>query len=212
MEDDTWIKLYRKLLKSPIFDNEKALKVWVWCLLKVTHKDRKQLIGLQIVDLKNGQFVFGRKKASEELKMTESTIYKYMKLLEELQMISIKSNNKFSIVSIEKWGDYQSNEIKNNNKKTTKEQQSNTNKNVKNVNNNIYKEITDFTQNEELINSIMEFIEHRKKKKKEVTELAIKKIINQFKKWEYKESECIESINNSIINRLDRYISNKRKT
>lgn len=65
--------------------------------------------------------------------MTESTIYKYIKLLEKLQMISIKSNNKFSIVSIEKWEDYQIEELKNNNKITTKEQQSNTNKNVKNI-------------------------------------------------------------------------------
>ena len=207
MEGDTWIKLYRKLLKSPIFDNEKALKVWVWCLLKATHVEREQLVGRQTVQLKKGEFIFGRKKASQELKMKEKTLYDYMKLLENLQMLVIKSNNKFSIVSIEKWENYQDKKINSDNKRTTDEQQMNTNKNVKNVNNNIYKEITDFTQNENLINSIMEFIEYRNKKKKEVTELALKKIINQFKKWEYTDNECIESINNSIINRLDRNIS-----
>lgn len=199
MENDTWIKLYRKLLQSPIFENEKALKIWIWCLLKATHTDRKQLVGLQVVELKNGQFIFGRNKASEELKMNESTIYKYIKLLEELQMISINSNNKFSVISIEKWEDYQLNEIKNNNKVTTKEQQSNTNKNVKNVNNNIYKEIESFTQNSDLINSINEFVEYRKQKKKELTQLALKKILNQFKKWNYTDEECIESINISIM-------------
>lgn len=135
MENLSYIKLFRKLLKSPIFENEKALKIWIWCLLKATHTDRQQLVGQQIVDLKKGDFVFGRNKASEELKMNESTIYKYIKLLEKLQMISIKSNNKFSVVSIEKWEEYQIDDLKNNNKVTTKEQQSNTNKNVKNVNN-----------------------------------------------------------------------------
>ena len=135
MENLSYIKLFRKLLKSPIFENEKALKIWIWCLLKATHTDRQQLVGQQIVDLKKGDFVFGRNKASEELKMNESTIYKYIKLLEKLQMISIKSNNKFSVVSIEKWEEYQIEDLKNNNKITTKEQQSNTNKNVKNVNN-----------------------------------------------------------------------------
>lgn len=135
MENLSYIKLFRKLLKSPIFENEKALKIWIWCLLKATHTDRQQLVGQQIVDLKKGDFVFGRNKASEELKMNESTIYKYIKLLEKLQMISIKSNNKFSVVSIEKWEEYQIEDLKNNNKRTTKEQQSNTNKNVKNVNN-----------------------------------------------------------------------------
>lgn len=208
MEDDTWIKLYRKLLKSPIFDNEKALKIWIWCLLKATHKDRNQLVGLQIVKLKNGQFVFGRKKASEELKMKESTIYKYISLLKKLQMIDIKSNNKFSVVSIEKWESYQTNEVKGNNKGTTKEQQRNTNKNVKNVKNkkeickekSIEEEIKKFTQNKELIKTFLEFIEYRKSKKKELTDLALKKILNKFKEWQYTETECIESINNSIIN------------
>lgn len=133
MEDKSYIKLFRKLLNSPIFENEKALKIWIWCLLKATHKERLQLIGQQEVNLDKGQFVFGRKKASEELKMSESTIYKYIKLLEKLQMISINSNNKFSVVTVEKWEEYQIEELKDNNKVTTKEQQSNTNKNVKNI-------------------------------------------------------------------------------
>lgn len=199
MEDDTWVKLYRKLLKSPIFDNEKALKVWVWCLLKATHIEREQLVGRQKVQLKKGEFIFGRKKASQELKMKEKTVYDYMKLLENLQMLVIKSNNKFSVVSIEKWENYQDAKIKSDNKRTTNEQQMNTNKNVKNVKNNIYKEIEEFTKNEDLINSINEFIEYRKQKKKEVTQLALKKILNQFKRWNYTDEECVESINNSIM-------------
>ena len=133
MENKSYIKLFRKLLSSPIFENEKALKIWIWCLLKATHKEREQLVGQQIIHLEIGQFVFGRKQASEELKMNESTIYKYIKLLEKLQMISINSNNKFSVVSIEKWEDYQIEELKNSNKVATKEQQNNTNKNVKNI-------------------------------------------------------------------------------
>ena len=98
MEDKSYIKLFRKLLKSPIWENEKALKIWLWCLLKATHLERDQLVGQQIIHLEKGQFVFGREKASEELNMTESTVYKYIKLLEKLQMISIKSNNKFSLI------------------------------------------------------------------------------------------------------------------
>ena len=133
MENKSWIKLYRKLLHSPIFENEKALKIWIWCLCKATHKGMQQLVGQQIIELQTGQFIFGREKASEELRMTESTVYKYMKLLEKLKMISIKSNNKFSVVTLENWEEYQGEEQQKNNKVTTKEQQSNTNKNVKNI-------------------------------------------------------------------------------
>lgn len=128
MEDKSYIKLFRKILNSPIFENEKALKVWIWCLLKATHKEREQLVGKQIVHLEKGQFVTGRKKASEELKMNDRTIYDYFKLLEKLQMISINSNNKFSIVTVEKWEDYQVEELKiqqqrNNNATTTQHKQ-----------------------------------------------------------------------------------------
>lgn len=132
MEDTSYIKLFRKILKSPIWDNEKALKVWIWCLLKATHKERDQLVGKQLVHLKKGQFVTGRKSASDDLGINDRTIYDYLKLLKKLNMISINSNNKFSVVSIEKWEDYQIEELKINNKPTTNEQQINTNKNVKN--------------------------------------------------------------------------------
>lgn len=62
MEDKSWIKLYRKILKSPIWENEKALKVWIWCLVKATHEDRIQLVGQQKVLLEKGQFVFRQKE------------------------------------------------------------------------------------------------------------------------------------------------------
>lgn len=139
MEDKSYIKLFRKILNSPIFENEKALKVWIWCLVKATHKEKEQLVGKQIVYLEKGQFVTGRKRASEELKMNDRTIYDYFKLLEKLQMIRINSNNKFSVITVEKWEDYQVEELsiqqQDNNNATTTQQQRNTNKNIKNIKN-----------------------------------------------------------------------------
>jgi hypothetical protein len=133
LENETWIKLYRKLLVSPIFENEKALKVWIWCMLKATHIKRDQLVGKQIVHLEKGQFVTGRKKASDELRMKDRTVYDYFKLLEELHMISINSNNKFSVITVEKWEEYQGIKQQDNNETTTNQQQINTNKNDKNI-------------------------------------------------------------------------------
>ena len=70
-----WIKIHRKLLESNVFDNEKVLKLWIWCLLKATHQEQKPIIGTQIVKLKAGQFIFGRDKAAAELKMKPSWKY-----------------------------------------------------------------------------------------------------------------------------------------
>lgn len=141
--DNTWIKLYRKIINSPIWGNEKALKVWIWCLIKASHEDREQLVGNKIINLKKGQFVFGRKVASDELQMTESSVYRNINLLAELKMLRIKPNNKFSVVTIEKYEDYQAQctnseqqkPVHLNIKRTPNEQQMNTNKNVKNVEN-----------------------------------------------------------------------------
>lgn len=134
-----WIKLHRQLLDSLVFDNPDLLKVWIWCLLKATHKGYSTLVGFQEVKLKEGQFIFGRTKAAEELSMSESKVYRLMKKLEEMGALNMKSNNKYTIVTIEKWrfyqGDSSGSEQQMNNKRTTNEQQMNTNKNVKNVKN-----------------------------------------------------------------------------
>lgn len=139
-----WIQLHRQLLVSDIFQNEKMLKVFVYCLLKASHKDHKQKVGRQTVELKPGQFVFGRKKASVELNMNESTLRDYMYALRDENTIDIKSANKFSVITVVNWELYQSKEEnadnKYDNKKTTKGQQKDTNNNGNNGNNGNKKE------------------------------------------------------------------------
>lgn len=140
---DGWIKLHRKLKDSACFQNEKLLKVWVWCLLKATHSDRKQMVGRKEVDILPGQFPTGRLKAASELNMKPSTAWEYLLLLQSQGNIDIKSNNKFSIVTVVNWGTYQlddeetrqQNRQQINNKSTTNQQQIDTNKNDKNVKN-----------------------------------------------------------------------------
>ena len=139
-----YIKLHRQLLDTDIFENPKLLKVFIWCLLKATHTDREQRVGRKIVKLRQGQFIFGRAKASLELDIPQSTIWDYMKLLENRRTISIKSNNKYSVVTIENWGLYQNNDDFPTAKPTINGQQMDTNKNVKNVKNNIYSRIIDY--------------------------------------------------------------------
>jgi DnaD/phage-associated family protein len=113
------------------------LKVFMYCLLKASHTPFKQRIGRQSVDVFPGQFVFGRKVASVEMGMKESTLWDYMKILKEDGVINIKSNNKFSVVTIVNWVTYQSEEINTDNKPdsklTTDRQQMDTYKNVKNL-------------------------------------------------------------------------------
>lgn len=131
----TWIKLHRRIIYSDVFDNDKLLRIWIWCLVKASYKDHDQVVGRQVVPLKPGQFIYGRKKAAVELGYSESTVRDYMAMLEKMGSITITPTNKFSIITVCQWGLYQSEEEKSDNKKTadkpTEGQQKDTNKNIK---------------------------------------------------------------------------------
>lgn len=134
-----WVKLHRKLIKSEVFENEKLLKVFIWCMIKATRHKHDQFVGAKAVNLLPGQFVTGRRKAAIELGMKESTVNSHLKRLEKMQMITLKTNNAFTIVTIDNYSIYQG-ELESTNKEITEnEQQNNTNKKVKKEkNNNIY--------------------------------------------------------------------------
>lgn len=184
-----WIKIYRSLMYSDIFQNEKMLKIFIWCLLKAGHKDNQIRVGKKLINVKRGQFIFGRAKAAEELGLSQSTVWSYMKELEERKTIKIKSNNKYSLVIIENWALYQNKDEKannkittkkhqNDNKKTTDKQQKDTNKNVKNVKNIYTSKIDDLWA-----------IYPNKKGKK----IAYKKIEGLLSKYNFEElKRCVE--------------------
>jgi len=123
-----YFKVHRKILDSQVFAHPTALKIWVWCLAKVTFKERfvplKSGKGVLSVKLMPGQFIFGRFTAEEELNIDGSTIYKWMQKFAspEFDMIIIDSNNQYSIITICKWEEYQNGDSE---EVTTKEQPSN---------------------------------------------------------------------------------------
>lgn len=107
--DSGWIKLYRSVMGKGWLSNHKLWALWCWCLLKASHHEHKVVVGRQEVTLQPGQFIFGRHEASKELKIAPSTLYEIMIWLKNAQNIDIKSNNKFSIITIVKWHTYQAN-------------------------------------------------------------------------------------------------------
>lgn len=128
-----WIKLHRKILESPIFSSEKGLKVWIWCLLKASHQGNEFYLGLNKIEVGEGQFVFGRDSASTDLKMSPSTVWNWMRLLRKDSYLNIKTTNKYSVITICNWKQYQLLDNKMDSRITTEKQQNNTNNNVENV-------------------------------------------------------------------------------
>lgn len=124
---------------SPFYKKPEYLAVWIHLLLEATHKPHSQLVGNQIVELKPGQLVTGRKSISQSTGVSEMKCFRILKCLENVHQIEQQTFTKYSIISICKWDIYQLSEQQNeqqmNNKRTTNEQQVNTNKNVKNEKN-----------------------------------------------------------------------------
>lgn len=140
MQDEGYIKLYRKALDKGWLKNHSLWAFWSWCLLKATYTERDVIVGLQKVHLYPGQFIFGRKSAAAEIALSEQQIRTLLNFCVNIeQNLTIKSTSKFSIITIVNWDDYQGSENISTNKPTTEitndqpatNQQLTTNKKVK---------------------------------------------------------------------------------
>lgn len=81
--------------------------------MKATHDPMKAIVGYQEVNLEPGQFIFGRRKAAEEIGLSEREIRTCIDSLNTRQNLTIKATNKFSIISIMNWGTYQNSNFPN---------------------------------------------------------------------------------------------------
>jgi len=75
--------------------------------LKASHKPHTQRVGFQDVELVPGQFVFGRKKAADETGMSEQNIRTCLDYLRRSKNLTSKSTNKFTVITVVNWEDYQ---------------------------------------------------------------------------------------------------------
>ncbi len=108
-----YVKLWRKSLDAGWIKNPKLWAFWTYCLMKASHKEFDAIVGLQVVHLLPGQFVFGRKKASKETGLTEREIRTIIDFLIKAGNLTIKTTNKFSVITVINWPIYQSEAIEN---------------------------------------------------------------------------------------------------
>jgi len=110
-----YIKLYRKVTESIVWTNSDMLKLWVLCLTKAAHTERKFLFNGNELKLDPGEFVTGRDSLAEEFnkgakpkdKVASKTLWRHLKIMEKHEMLSIQSNNRYSVVSVCNWSEYQ---------------------------------------------------------------------------------------------------------
>jgi uncharacterized phage protein (TIGR02220 family) len=146
--DRGYVKLWRKSIDSGLLQNHQLWVFWSWCLMKASHKKQKIMVGMQVVELQPGQFVFGRKIASKELNISEQTIRTCLKKLKNLQNLTIQATNKFSVITITNWDTYQQEQPRSNqqpNQEVTSNQPTTNHKQeCKTLKNDIYSRVVDY--------------------------------------------------------------------
>lgn len=111
-----YIKLYRKVTNSFVWTNSDMFKLWILCLIKASHEDRKFLFNGQEVRLTSGQFVTGAHAIAKEYNEGVSsdkaiawrTLWRWLKKFENEELLTIQSNARYSVITIKNWSDYQS--------------------------------------------------------------------------------------------------------
>jgi hypothetical protein len=151
--NEGWICLHRKLRFSAVFDDAELLKLWTLCLLLANHEDRQVIPEFckHPVMVRRGQFITGRFALAAEYnwrppgkrpkrrarEVSPITVWRWLECLQNLGNLSIQTSNRFSLVTITRYGHYndvpapddQTSEQQMNNRRSTSDQQVITNNN-----------------------------------------------------------------------------------
>jgi len=98
-----YIKLWRKTAEWEWYKNSTTLHLFLHLLLTANHKNTR-FMG---VEVKRGSLVCGRKKLSENTGIPEQSIRTSITQLKSTNEITIKSTNKFSIITLCNYESYQ---------------------------------------------------------------------------------------------------------
>ena len=135
-----WVRFYRQSMDSSVWKNPTIWFVWSWCLLKANHETTQFPFNGNDILIKRGSFISGIFSAQKELPtLSTQNIRTAFNYLKSTGRITITSTNKFSIITIVKYNDFQDNNTQTNKPLTNHSQATNkpltTNNNDNNVNN-----------------------------------------------------------------------------
>jgi hypothetical protein len=201
--DTGYIKLWRKSMDSAVWQCPDLWRTWTCCLMLANHREAFVKIDRLTVPIKikAGQFITGRFEFHQAMypqrkKNNKSpiTVWRWLQCLEKLQNLNIETNKRFSIITIVNWDSYQGNGFINDhlnepqaiNRRSTDDQQTITNKNDKNVKNEkkttIAEKFDPVLYRPSFIPESLwlAFLDNRKFKKLQNSEVALKVICKQF--------------------------------
>lgn len=199
-----YVKLYRQMREWEWYKDQHTKDVFLHCLLCANHRPAKW----QGIVVETGSFITSTPKLSKETGISRQCVRTSLNRLKSTNELTIESTNKYTIITIVKWDDYQGFDEEVNqdinqptNKQLTNDQpatnqQLTTNKKYKkykNEKNNTYKDICQ---------RVIENLNWQTGRKFKTVESNTKHIIARLKEG-YSEEECIRVVHNKVIDWLD---------
>ena len=104
-----WLKLYRSIQNHWLWEDKPFSRgqAFVDLLLMANHKDNKILFNGELIEVKRGSRITSLRQLSEAWGWSTKKTKKFLELLEKDSMITVKSDNKKTLVTIENYGVYQ---------------------------------------------------------------------------------------------------------
>lgn len=103
MKSAGYIKLHRKITGWEWYGDPDTFRVFVHLLLMAEYEDRKW----HGITIKRGQVLTTRKKLAEETGLTERKVRTALLHLKSTSEVTSTSTNKWTLITIEKYSDYQ---------------------------------------------------------------------------------------------------------
>lgn len=101
--------LHRKIMDVPFYKDAEAAHLWVHLLLRANHE--QALVSTDVGDVicERGEFITGRNTLAMETGLTADRVKSLLRKFQNLGMITTKSNNRFTVLKVVKYDEYQSN-------------------------------------------------------------------------------------------------------
>ncbi|EPC7230172.1 DNA replication protein [Salmonella enterica] len=101
--------LHRKIMDVPFYKDPEAAHLWIHLLLRANHEQTEVSTDVGNVICDRGEFITGRNSLASETGLSADRVKALLRKFQNLGMITTKSNNRFTVLRVVKYDEYQSN-------------------------------------------------------------------------------------------------------
>ena len=107
MSFNGWITVHRKMLDHWVSQEPELFAFWMRLLIEANHSDKKRMFNGTLIEIKRGQTLFGLEAFEAKSGISRKKLRRYLAMLENESMIGRQKTNKYSLISIVNYEEYQ---------------------------------------------------------------------------------------------------------